>query len=94
MCEELCVSLAAVQATGREQVTVLMPCAILPRRHVVRDQLDQMDDPKIVKTDDVADPERPLHVDKPSHMNEARWRFSHNMELRAQMLHTWWRQGI
>ena len=45
--------------TGREQVTGLMPCAILPRGHVVRDQLDQMDDPNIVKADDVADPESP-----------------------------------
>ena len=45
--------------TGREQVTGLMPFAILPRGHVVRDQLDQMDDPNIVKADDVADPESP-----------------------------------
>ena len=51
--------------TGREQVTGLMLYALPPRRHVVRDQLDQMDDPNIVNADDVADPESPPHLDKP-----------------------------
>ena len=51
--------------TGREQVTGLMLYAIPPRRHVVRDQLDQMDDPNLVNADDVAHPESPQHLDKP-----------------------------
>ena len=51
--------------TGREQATGLMHCAILPRRHGVRDELDQMDDPNPVNADNVAHLESPQHLDKP-----------------------------